>query len=221
MKTSNKILISFLSLIGLFMLSLMIQISPDKEGTINKDSVHEAIALPGFTHLIINDSCNILISSGPTDSINLYYNKNIQLKEPIFTVKGDTLIIHSFPGKENSNTNIVCHSLKSVNISNAKLNISKLTLPSLNIQGTNSTICLYDSVTIHSATFRLKKGSQIWCDYVDIYELQIDLERSKANFNVKVINELKANLTDFSELSVTKVLHSDVKNDESSKYYMR
>jgi len=222
MKTSKIIFISFFSVIGLFLLSLMIQTDPKNRGDReSREMKQEAFALPSISHLIVNEGCNVRLTGGQTDSIKIGYGKDLVLDHPVFTISGDTLIIDKFPNNKGFYTEVICTDLKSVQISNAYLNIEEKSFSELNIEGVNSTIDINNNTSIQLASIHLTTNSRLWCNNSTLKTVQLITDKSNAEFNINQIAELKAELRDSSELSTWKVLHSDVKTDETSRYYSR
>jgi len=181
----------------------------------------EEVALPTISHLIVNEGCNVRIARGVSDSIKIGYKKDLVFEHSIYTVVGDTLIINKFPNDKGFYTDILCSKLTAIQITNSYINIDQNYFPELNIEGANSTIDINNDVSIQLATIHLTVGSRLWCNNSTLEKVQLNLEKSSADFNIDDIAEMKAELRDSSELTVQKVLHSDVKTDETSRYYSR
>lgn len=222
MKTSKIIFISFFGVVGLFLLSLLIQTDPEKRGNKElREMKKEEVALPAISHLIVNEGCNVRITRGVSDSLKIGYKKDLVLEHSIYTVVGDTLIINKFPNDKGFYTDILCSKLTAIQITNSYINIDQNNFPELNIEGANSTIDINNDVSIQLAIIHLRAGSKLWCNNSILEKIQLNLEKSSADFNIDDISEMKAELRDSSELTVQKVLHSDVKTDETSHYYSR
>jgi hypothetical protein len=222
MKTSKIIFISFFGIVVLFLLSLLIQTDPEKRANKELSEMKkEEVALPTIFHLIVNEGCNVRIARGVSDSIKIGYRKDLVLEHSIYTVSGDTLIINKFPNDKGFYTDILCSKLTAVQIKNSYVNIDQNYFPELNIEGANSTIDINNNVSIQLANIDLKAGSRLWYNNSKLEKLQLNLEKSRADFDIDQIAELKAELRDSSELTVQKVLRSDVQTDETSRYYSR
>jgi len=222
MKTSKIIFISFFGVVGLFLLSLLIQTDPEKRGNKElREMKKEEVALPAISCLIVNEGCNVRITRGVSDSLKFGYKKDLVLEHSIYTVVGDTLIINKFPNDKGFYTDILCSKLTAIQITNSYINIDQNNFPELNIEGANSTIDINNDVSIQLATIHLTAGSKLWFNNSILEKVQLNLEKSSADFNIDDISEMKAELRDSSELTVQKVLHSDVKTDETSHYYSR
>jgi len=93
MKTSKIIFITFFGVIGLFLLSLIIQTDPKNRGNRElQEMKREAFTLPSISHLIVHEGCNVRLTSGQADSIKIGYHKDLVLDHPVFSVSGDTPI---------------------------------------------------------------------------------------------------------------------------------
>jgi hypothetical protein len=222
MKTSKIIFIVFFSVIGLLLLSLLIQNNPEKRGNKEFREIHrEVVALPTFSHLIVHDGCNVRIINGISDSLKIGYKKDLVLEHSIYTINGDTLIINQIPDNKGFYTDLTCTKLKSIQTTNSYIIIDQFSFAELNIDGTNSTIDINNNVSILFATIHLTNGSRLWYNNSTLGKVNITLVRSSTEFNIDKITELKAELRDSSELTVGRVLHNDVKTDETSRYYSR
>jgi len=219
MKTSKIIFISFFSIIGLFLLSLMIQ---KKDPTNDRNNMkEEKFALPPFSHLIITKGSTVRLSSGMSDSIKLGYNKEWKMEHPVYFVNKDTLTIEPYPEKKGYYTELICRDLKSITILQARLDIDSFHVDSLKLEGTCCEVDINNLAAIKSLNIHLQSKSWLWCNSPTIDLINLNLEQSKSEFNVDQFVELKAELRDSSELSAGKVLHSNVKTDETSRYYSR
>jgi len=96
-----------------------------------------------------------------------------------------------------------------------------LNVDSLNVVGSGSEIDINNRAAIRSLSLNLQSKSWLWSNMPSIESIQLNLDQSHGEFNAIRIKELKAELRDSSELSVDKVLHSDVRTDETSQYYSR
>jgi hypothetical protein len=222
MKTSKIIFITFFGIIGLFLLSLLIQTNPEKRGNKElREMNREAVSLPKFSHLIVHGDFPFTLLKGNADSIKFGYARDLQLIQPIYFLKGDTLIVDPIPNNKGYYIEVLCSRLKSITLEGARLDIQEINFSALRIDGRKSEISLNNMVSIDSAIIQLRDSSRLWCNDSKIKLLQIIMQNSNAEFNIEVIEDMKAELRDSSELSVGKVLHSDVKTDETSRYYSR
>lgn len=216
MKTSRIIFISFFSVISLFLLSLTIQTKNLSEN-VYKELKHESYALPAFSHLIIEEGCNVRVNEGPADSLQVDYPRELKLEHPVYSASGDTLIIKATPHGKAFFTSLSCNNLKSLRITSAELNASKLKCSSLKIDELNSRIYIessssVDTLILHSVDSRYRG------DLKRMKSVQILLEKSSAEFWGGTIEEMSAEIRDTSTLNISKVLLSNVKSDESSNY---
>jgi hypothetical protein len=116
MKTSKIIFITFFGVIGLFLLSLLIQVPQEKRGMKIET---ETEALPKFSHLEITKGANLIVSYGSSDSIKLAHNKGVIVTKPVYWTKGDTLIVDPIPNQENFFLELTCSGLKSFSLTRA------------------------------------------------------------------------------------------------------
>jgi len=219
MKTSKIIFISFFSIIGLLLLSHLIQMKPTNWYDL-RDEVKTK--LPTINHLTLHDIPLVQLSIGDSSKMVYWHLKTLPTNNAFYSVNGDTLIINRPP--ENISENglyLYTKELKSVTILNAGLGINKHTITNLKIEVIKGNISLNDIDSLESINIHLKENSGIWCYKDKLKSVVMSLEDSKAELNVDVINELKAELRDSSALTVQKVLHSDVKTDETSHFYIR
>jgi len=218
MKTSKIIFISFFGVIGLFLLSLLIQV-PKGKHDVNFET--ETVALPQFSHLVVTKGANLQVTFGASDSIKLSHNKGIIITKPVYWTKGDTLIVDPIPNQENFFLELTCRTLKSISLTESRIDLRQIGLGNLQIEGTNAEISFNDNVIIDSLCLNLSSGSQFWCNSSTLKTVNLIADKSNADFSIDQITELKAELRDSSELSTWKVLRSDIKTDESSRYYSR
>jgi hypothetical protein len=181
----------------------------------------EKFALPPFSHLILTKESTVSLSSGTSDSLIIGFNKKFELNNPIYSMKGDTLIIDTYLKGKGYYTRLICKKLTSVKLHQARLDINMFKVDSLNIAGSGSEVDINNCAAIRSLNINLQSKSWLWCNSQAIELIRLNLDESHSEFNVDRLKELKAELRDSSELSVDKVLHSDVRTDETSRYYSR
>ena len=199
MKTSKIIFISFFCIIGLFLLSMLIQ--TEKKTRI--DFFLTKAVLPPFSHLIINDSEGIEVKLSTIDSIFVYHKPNTKALMPDYRLQKDTLFI-TWPKHQNGMTwqnSINCSKLKSITLKHSKIDLRGLDADSLNI-------------CVHA-------NSNLQCNMDHINLVKLEMSHSEANFNTQKIEHLQAVVRDSSNLSTWKVLRTDVTVDETSRYYSR
>jgi hypothetical protein len=218
MKTSKIIFISFFGVIGLFLLSLLIQV-PKGKHDVNFET--ETVALTQFSHVVVTKGANLQVTFGASDSIKLSHKKGIIITKPVYWTKGDTLIVDPIPNQENLFLELTCRTLKSISLTESRIDLRQIGLGNLKIEGTNAEISFYDNVVIDSLCLNLSSGSHFWCNSSTLKTVNLIADKSNVDFSIDQIAELKAELRDSSELSTWKVLRSDIKTDESSRYYSR
>jgi hypothetical protein len=179
------------------------------------------IALPHFSHLEITKGANLVVSYGANDSLKLSHNKGVIITKPVYWTKGDTLIVAPIPNQENFFLNLTCSGLKSITLAESRVELSQITLGNLQLEGKNAEINFSNNVKIDSLRLCLSSGSNFWCNSSKLNAVNLQADKSNVDFSIDQITELKAELRDSSELSTWKVLRSDVKSDETSRYYSR
>ncbi len=219
MKTSKIIFISFFGVVGLFLLSLLIQVDPKKFE--NENIQNETISLPSFNHLIVEKEYNLTLIQDLADSIKLTHEKGVVIAQPIYTMRGDTLIIKHERNEDYRFFEIHFKNLKSIKATNCHFELNRISAANLKLEGTSAEINFGDAVTLDSIEMKLLAGANFWSNNSKMNVLMLNVSKSRAEFNIDVIKELKAELRDSSELSTWKVLRSDVQTDETSRYYSR
>lgn len=216
MKTSNIILIGFLSLVGLFLLSLLIQV--EKEN--NKLRYERtAIALPEFNHLQLLNSASVdLIKSG-TDSAIVHFDKKTEAMLPVYEMKGDTLVL-SWPNQENNwERTISCSNLKTVTVKNSRLNVNQIDCDSIWIFAEAGEVYIGGRVEMDYISLDLNQKSFAKVNGTIVKSVDANVKYSRAELHIEQLGELRAELQDSSTLSSWKVLHTDVRSDPMSRYY--
>ncbi|MEL7588965.1 MAG: hypothetical protein AAGU19_19795 [Prolixibacteraceae bacterium] len=216
MKTSRIIFISFFSTVSISLLSLTIQTRNPSDDAY-RELNHESYALPPFSHLVIKEGSNVRLDEGPADSLQVDYPREQKLEHPVYSVKGDTLIIEAPPHGQSFFTNLSCSKLKSLRITRAELNVSGLNGSMLKIDQVGSRIYIDSSSNLDTLTLN-SIDSHYRADLNRMKSVQVSLEKSTAEFWGGTIEEMNAEIRDTSSLSVNKVLLSNVRSDESSSY---
>lgn len=219
MKTSKIIFISFFGVIGLFLLSLLIQVDPKKYE--NDHIKNETLVLPAFNHLVVEKGSNLTLIQDLADSIKLTYEKGVIISKPVYSMKGDTLVVSPVESKDYCFIELRFRNLKSIQATNCSLVLNKILAESLFVEATNVELNFHDAVTLDSLKIKLLTGSNFWCNSSTLKTVNLFADQSNADFSIDQIAELKAELRDSSELSTWKVLRSDVQTDETSRYFSR
>lgn len=215
MKTSKIILITFFGIIGLFLLSLTIQVKPRII-----EAVSKSVSLPQFRHLVVNSSCNLTLSVGSNDSIRWIYKKNTNPDPPSFSSKGDTLFINWQMVKQDPFflIEVSCNDLESVTVSESTLKLNQLKAEKFQIIGNQCNVNFRDHISVDSIAIDLENGSNLSCSNSTFRSANIKLLSSQASFYNVPIDELTANIRLNSVLSANQVLHANVSKDFNSKY---
>lgn len=215
MKTSNIILISLFSIIGLFLLSLTIQSDPRKIET-----ERQSVSLPQCRHLVVNSNCNLSLLVGLNDSLTWQYKKNTNPDPPSFSSKGDTLFLNWHVVKDAPIVvAIFCKVLESVTVNESTLYLTQLNATRFQINGSQCKVNLLDNISVDSISINLKNGSNLSSSNTTLKSANIKLESSEARFYNVPLNQLTANISQNSTLYAIQVMHANVTKDESSKYY--
>jgi len=214
MKTSTTILISFFSVIGIFLLSLTIQSEPRKIETERK-----SVPWPKYRHLVVNSNCNLFLLEEVKDSIRWVYKKNTNPAPPNFTSKGDTLFVNWQVKKDELFfIEIYSKELESVDLNESTLSLTQLNATRFQINGNQCEVNMLGPLSVDSISINLKGQSNLQCSNTIIKSANIKLENSEAWLNMP-LNELIANISQNSNLYAKQVLQANVKKDASSKYY--
>lgn len=220
MKTSKIIFISFFSMLGLFLMSLMIDIPQDP-----KLFGHEH-ALPPFTHLVVKgkSTVNVVLASqlGKSDSLSFYFTKDDCLSKGLYQSKGDTLLI-DVENCDNLNQVILkCLKLPVIKANNASLFLSGDTTVHIRdtvlIVGTSSYIEIMYLGSDLKMNALLNDKSTLNCYSKNIESVSISLNSSNAFFNNLSISSLTGVLVDDSHLDVSSATHLNITSDKSSKF---
>jgi hypothetical protein len=218
MKTSKIILIGFFSVVGLFLLSLLIQVDPkDRE----PEYKNEAMALPPFKHLVLQNSEPVTIIQAQTDSAFVDYATKNQAVFPEFELKGDTLILTWAKQENNWGRSISCSQLKSVTVKGSRLDINEFAMDTLKVEAEGGEFYLNSSSHIGYLNLDLKQKSFAHFECKTVNQLETRVVYSNLELQIEQIGNLRAELQDSSSLTTWKVLHTDVRSDETSRYYSR
>ncbi|MDA3881111.1 MAG: hypothetical protein PF436_12045 [Prolixibacteraceae bacterium] len=218
MRTSKTILIVFLSLVGLFLLSLLIQVDPKKQ---KPQLEKKAIALPPFKHLVLLNSNNVKLKQAETDSAWVLVKVDSLAILPEFVMKSDTLVL-TWPHNENNwNRTIACSDLKTISVENSQVNINNMHVDSLSFFAVKGNIFLEAPRNMDYLQINLEQNSFIRVDGQGIKTIEAEASESKAEIWLSQTEALKAHLRNHSNLSTNQVLKTEVETDASSRYYSR
>jgi hypothetical protein len=218
MKTSKIILIVFLGLVGLFLLSLLIQVNPKKQ---KPQFEKKAIDLPPFNHLVLRDSYNVKLHQAETDSAWVLVKVDSLALLPEFVMKSDTLVLSWENNENNWNKTISCSNLKTISIENSKVDINNLPVDSLRINAVKGKIYYKVSSNMSYLQMNLAQNSSIKMNGQGVKTIEADVSRSKARIWLNLTDTLRASLRNQSELSAKQVLQTNVESDASSRYYSK
>ncbi|HKK81665.1 MAG TPA: hypothetical protein VJ909_05415 [Prolixibacteraceae bacterium] len=218
MKTSKIILIVFLSLVGFFLLSLLIQVDPKKQ---KPQLEKKAIDLPPFNHLVLRDSYNVKLHQAKTNSAWSLVKVDSLALLPEFVMKSDTLVLSWENNENNRNKTISCSNLKTISVENSKVDINNLPADSLHINAVKGKIYYNASSDMNYLQINLTQNSFFRGKGQAVKTIKVDASQSKAEILINQTHTLKANLRNQSNLRTNQVLQTDVKADTSSRYISR
>jgi hypothetical protein len=221
MKTSKIIFISFFSIIGLFLLSFLIQVKPNKQQRPISELESKTVSLSSFSHLVITDGVNLDIEGGESDAL-IVYPTGKKLSAPNYRVSGDTLIVDSLQEKSFVFLKLIAHEIKTIKQTNGSLVIRQFNATKLSVTGSNCNFSLNNEVVIDSLDLNLSSGSYMDCQRsTSVKVVKAGFDNSKAYFYNDKLDQLDAILNNNSELTANRVLQSNVKTDETSRYFSR
>jgi hypothetical protein len=216
MKTSKIILTAYFSFIVLIFLSLLIPFKILKWNDLNME---ETINISPVNHLVIQDISYCGIVESETNKIVYWHLKTLPRSIDFYSIKGDTLLINNHPLNLADNGLSLClNNLESIEIKNSHISIDTLSNGELNVFLSKGELGLSERINgLKKLNVHLREKSWLWCYCTGLKEVKLDIDNSNADFS-EAVDELKANLRDSSELSVNKVLHSDISTDKTSRY---
>jgi len=216
MKTSKIIFISFFGLLGLFLLSLLIQVPHDIPA---QTEVHET-SLTGIRNVFISNRYGVRLEQGDRDKVFFYYVEGQKPEVLPFRISNDTLIIDSLGQNQIGELFLNLSSFQKIDLANSEISLNNYKKSFMTIDGIKSRVH-FNECTIDSLYLHLKADSELWTDNQAFAFLSVILDRSRGEFYSDRIRELQAVLRDNAELSVYKVNKSQVDSDESSRFYSR
>jgi hypothetical protein len=218
MKTSNIILIGFMSLVVLLLLSLLIQFEKEEKPRFERIDID----IPPHKHLVVvNSRGNINFDKVYKNSAILLYHKEDQIVVPEFELKGDTLIFMS-PNKGSiGNISMSGSDLKTITVRNSHLRIDNIATDSLKLVAINGSFHVNTKDSLDFIFMELKQKSKATFNGSLVKDFEINLFDSNAELWIEQIDELRANLYNSSQLSTKKVVSTKVSSDSSSRYYSK
>lgn len=217
MKTSKKILIGFLSVVGLFCLSLLLQFGPKNDFAFER----AAIELPQFNHLVLLNTSSVALQQGRADSAIVRFDIKAEPSFPDYEMRGDTLVL-SWPNTDHNWYRVINFSnLKSITTINSTLNVHQIASDSIWIFAEASRIVMQTRGDIDFMSLELNEKSSANIKGTNVKSVDAEVNSSEAQLNIRRLGKLRAGLKNSSTLSTMKVLHSNVQSDESSRYYSR
>jgi hypothetical protein len=218
MKTSKIILIGFFSLVGLFLLSLLIQVDSDEQDQRFKRA---AIALPHFKHLVLLNSPSVQLFQGDSDSVIVNFDSKVEINFPVFELKGDTLEIY-WPEQEGAwGRYLFCSELKTITVKNSRLNLNPFSSDSIMIYAEKGEVHINSSIDMRHIDLVAMQKSYVKINGTVVKTVNALAGNSRVDLHIEQIGVLKAELQDSSTLSTWKVSHTEVISEPMSRYYSR
>lgn len=219
MKTSKIILTSYLGVIGLFLLSFLIQVPErNRNNNILINLQKENIELPRITRIVVSDGYFDL-NTGNNDSLKIGLNKAKLPALPIFRISNDTLFI---TGNKNANTffmEVSCKSVQEIILDHSNCDINDTLINRLKLKGNTSNIYLSDNKIFSFLSVDLTDNSNVYGNSVKIDTLQIFSKSSKCDlYDHSAIKHLFGELRDSSQLTAKRVYETNLKADSLSKF---
>lgn len=220
MKTSRIIFISFFSILGLFLLSLMIEIPQETK------FFAQSHALPHFSHLVVKGKPNVNIvlvnQSAKSDSLSFSFLKADDSSKGLYLIKGDTLFIDVDNCDDLNHVTLNCLRIPVIEANNARLFLSGDT--TVHIRDTVSIVATSSFVSVNNMCSDLKMNlslnekSILDCQSKNIETVYISLNSSNAIFYNLSICKLTGVLANSSMLNVNSATHLNITSDKSSRF---
>ena len=225
MKISRIIFTSFFSLIGIFLLSLMILgfIYKDEKRTRDNEK-HNAInhlELKDFSHISTAPGCKLNIYSAEKPGLSYYADEDNP--KPVYEIKNDTLFIISTEASKHEAVKLNTRNLKTIEANNSTLYLSGLNLDTLSISLKKTNLRFGNKhASIQYLNLQVKDHSDvsIWNFYDG--EIKMDIENSHcsmySNSKVKKVSG-KIGKNSKVTLPITRRLDLDIDPSSSVKKY--
>jgi hypothetical protein len=229
MKTSKIIFISFFSILGLFLLSLIIQHKPPKDENKNH---YEEYTLTPFSHLVIMGNSSVTLKQGDVTQVKFCHSDGkfgdstlIGKYDQTYSIKNDTLTIICPDANKVVVFSIHANALKYIDMQAGNLNIENLDCNEMTLIGKGSQITIDAQSAFHnSIRMSLTEDSRLtWYLKNHLPQLDLQLEHSQAFIasESSTINLLNARLQYNSEFTTTNVAinHRVVETDTTSRNF--
>jgi hypothetical protein len=240
MKTSNKILTTFLSIIAIYFLVFALdwRLFGKKKKDSGGTELKHVIPLAEFNHLLLDNvklevvcsDSNYIEITYTNDTTDFYYmhDSSFYKFEPRYI--GDSISLDNFPRVHANNSALrLLHGcisftdrpLKSVAAIDSRVELSRFNSDSLNITLNNSSLNGLGESSFRKLNINAHSNSKVnGNNKFSVDTLNISLENSRANFN-KPIQQLSATVLNKSNLNLAQVDDIRIKKEKGSKVYFR
>ncbi len=224
MKISKIIFISYFSVIGLSLLSLLIvsfAFNDGKYSSWNKNNIETKTQdLEHFEHVFIGKGCKVLIQNTQKPELSYSHLKALKLIESVFKIKNDTLFVISTKGNFQHNAVTFSSSnILSITTENCYIILDNMTQEALRIDASGTVIDIRDDTKIKKYELTLKQSSDFrcWNDFKGD-ELSIDMQNSKLYINTEhKLSKIKGQISNHSEIHLPASKNYQLDVDENSK----
>lgn len=223
MKTSNKILLSFLIFLfsGIILLYAGSKYYSDFYNT--KDLEHQEKPLSPFSVIVAEPGAIFSLKNGKENIISHTYKKGT-VPNIDYAVRNDTLFITSIKSKEDqvkhtsNTTNIYCTNIKSIVAKeNSDINLDKFETDSLAIKMNKSRLnWKFDKLISLSVQ---AKDSDIYLHGKNLEKANVQLDKTQLRIATKTrINKISGILTNDSDSELSYTNHVHIDTDQTSSY---
>ncbi|TAJ11682.1 hypothetical protein DMA11_15945 [Marinilabiliaceae bacterium JC017] len=225
MKISRIIFISYFSVIGLCLLSLMVMgfVYNDKEFFGERGEAFETITeeLEPFSHISVDDDCIVAVQTGETNSLLYHYNKKDKA-QPVYEVRNDTLFVISTRNVLYGQVDLMVGKIKSISGRNCRISLYDIHQDDLFLAGENARINLGHKVDFGSLNVLLKDSSELNYWHFNAKELRLNIQnnsRFRCHSDQKV-ELLEGKISNNSKATLPDAKRIQLDVDESSKVEM-
>lgn len=225
MKTSRIIFISYFSIIGLFLISLMIMgfaFKNKNHGNFNPENIkHETISLDSFTHIQASENCRITIKSATNNELIYTSFDNKEIVKPTYRIENDTLFVAATQTNMNNNIELHVKYILTIIGNNCNYTLRSFTQNELNIDMKKSNVTFYEQSSIGSLKMSLNNQSK--CSGNNFNIANLILQSHNSRFDARIQNKLESVegiITDNSDVRLPAALKYNLDVDKSSTIKM-
>ncbi|MBK3516559.1 hypothetical protein [Carboxylicivirga marina] len=217
MKTSKIILIAFLSVICLGLLSFLITINNKKYKGNSIQSKTKTEKLPDFSIVKVINGASVRIQSSNTNKVKYSYSAD-SLNNPIFHIKGDTLIVEpSQLDKHNIECTFETNNITEIINKGGTITLD-LTQDSIKICNQNNGRCFLNrKSSVKNIQLKSIEKSSTTISADNIYQLIMDVNNSNVIVN-KDIQSITLSANNNSRVTLQSVKSLVVECDTTSKF---